>query len=86
MQADKQHILAAVMTCQPSSQGGRYLQRMLVRELQVQIRKQGGDVRAAIPASLQALDFAYKDLHPFNGPVLEGVSLALAYTDLKSQV
>jgi hypothetical protein len=74
------------MTCQPSAQGGRFLQRMLVKELQALIRQQGGDVKAAIPATLQALDHAYRDLHPFNGPVLEGVSLALAYTDLRSQV
>jgi hypothetical protein len=86
VQTDKQHILAVVMSCQPSAQGGRYLQRTLEKELQGQIRQQGGDVSAAIPATLRALDSAYRALHPFNGPVLEGVCLALVYADLNSQV
>ena len=85
-QADKQHILAAVFTCQPSAQGGRYLQRTLAKELAVQIRQHEGDVRAALPAALCALNQAYRNLHSFNGPVLENVQAAIVYADLRDQV
>lgn len=85
-QADKQHILAAVLTCQPSAQGGRYLQRTLAKELQSQIRQHGGDVKAALPAALSALNQAYRNMHPFNGLVLENVQAAIVYADLRSQV
>ncbi|CAL8471895.1 g11437 [Coccomyxa elongata] len=85
-QADKQHILAAVFTCQPSAQGGRYLQRTLAKELAVQIRQHEGDVRAALPAALSALNQAYRNLHSFNGPVLENVQAAIVYADLRNQV
>lgn len=86
MQADKHHILGAVLTCQPSAQGGRYLQRTLPKELQNQIKQHEGDVKGALPAALSALNKAYRDLHPFNGPVLENVKIAIAYADLRSQV
>jgi hypothetical protein len=75
-----------VLTCQPSAQGGRYLQRTLAKELQSQIRQHGGDVKAALPAALSALNQAYRNLHPFNGPVLENVQAAIVYADLRSQV
>ena len=86
LQADKHHILSAVISCSPTAQGGRYLQRHLQRELQHQIKQQGGIVQAAIPAALRALNEAFREMHPFNGPVCEGVKLTLAYIDLKTKV
>jgi hypothetical protein len=84
-QADKQHILAAVMSCKPSAQGGRYLQRMMQKELAAQLKHRDGDVHAALPGMLAALNSAFRNLHPFNGPVLDGVRIALAYVDLQHQ-
>ncbi len=75
-----------MFTCQPSAQGGRYLQRTLAKELAVQIRQHEGDVRAALPAALSALNQAYRNLHSFNGPVLENVQAAIVYADLRNQV
>ena len=86
LQADKHHILAAVISCSPTAQGGRYLQRHLQRELHHQIKHQGGNIQAALPAALRALNEAFRDMHPFNGPVLEGVKLTLAYMDAKTKV
>lgn len=86
MQADRHHVLAAVMSCSPSAQGGRYLQRMLAKELAAQLKYQDGDVQAALPGALAALNTAFRNLHPFNGPVLDGVRIALAYMDLQQQV
>ena len=86
LQADKHHILAAVISCSPTAQGGRYVQRHLHRELQHQLKQKGGNAQAALPATLSALDEAFRDMHPFNGHVLEGVKLTVAYTDAKSNV
>lgn len=86
LQADKQHILAAVISCSPTAQGGAYLQRHLQRELAQQIKQHGGTVQAAIPATLRALNESFRDMHPFNGPVCEGVRLTLAYIDAKTKV
>ena len=79
-------MLAAVMSCNLSAQGGRYLQRMLARELAAQLKYRDGDVQAVLPGALAALDTAFRNLHPFNGPVLDGVRIALAYMDLQHQV
>ncbi len=86
LQADKHHILAAVISCSPTAQGGRYLQRHLQRELHHQLKQNGGNAQAALPATLRALDEAFRDMHPFNGHVCEGVKLTLAYIDAKTNV
>lgn len=85
-QADKHHIFAAVISCIPTAQGGRYLQRHIQRELQGQLRQHGGNVQAALPAALRALNQAFRDMHPFNGSVFEGVKMTLAYVDAKTKV
>ena len=41
-----------------------------------------GDIPKAFRAAMFALDRAWKDMHPFNHNVLDGVSLAAAYVDL----
>ena len=86
VQADKQHVFAAVISCNPTAQGGRYLQRHIQRELQSQIRQHGGNVQAALPAALRALNQAFRDMHPFNGSVFEGVRISLAYIDARTKV
>lgn len=86
LQADRHHILAAVISCSPTAQGGRYLQRHLQRVLQHQLKQHGGNAQAALPATLHALDEAFRDMHPFNGHVCEGVKLTLAYIDAKTKV
>ena len=85
-QADKHHVFAAVISCIPTAQGGRYLQRHIQRELQSQLRQHGGNVQAALPAALRALNQAFRDMHPFNGSVFEGVKMTLAYIDAKTKV
>ncbi len=67
-----------------SQPNGRYLQRNLHREVLEQVAGLGR-VDAALPAALAALNRAYRNLHPFNGPVLEGVLVAAAYLDLRSR-
>lgn len=86
LQAEGHHVLAAMLSCKPSAQGGRYLQRMLAREVLAQLRGRDGDAPAALAGALAALDQAFRNLHPFNGPVLEGVRIAVAFVDLKQQV
>ena len=85
-QAEGQHVLAAMLSCKPSAQGGRYLQRMLAREVLAQLRGRDGDAPAALAGALAALDQAFRSLHPFNGPILEGVRIAVALVDLRQQV
>ena len=41
-----------------------------------------GDIPKAFRAAMFALDRAWRDMHPFNHNVLDGVSLAAAYVDL----
>jgi len=85
-QADAAHLFAAVLTFGLDSQpNGRYLQRNLHREVAEQVAGLGA-VDAALPAALAALNRAYRNLHPFNGPVLEGVLVAAAYLDQRSRV
>ena len=85
-QAEGHTLLAAMLSCKPSAQGGRYLQRMLGREVGAQLRGRCGDAPAALAGALAALDQAFRNLHPFNGPVLEGVRVAIALVDLKERV
>ena len=85
-QADKHHVFAAVISCIPTAQGGRYLQRHIQRELQSQMRQHGSNVQAALPAALRLLHQAFRDMHPFNGSVFEGVKITLAYIDAKTKV
>ena len=86
LQTEGQHMLAAMLSCKPSAQGGRYLQRMLAGEVMAQLRGRQGDAPAALAGALAALDQAFRNLHPFNGPVREGVRIAVALVDLKQQV
>ena len=41
-----------------------------------------GDVHKAIRAAIFSLDRTWRDMHPFNRNVLDGVSLSAAYVDL----
>ena len=41
-----------------------------------------GDVHKAIRAAIFSLDRYWRDMHPFNRNVLDGVSLSAAYIDL----
>ena len=51
------------------------------RELMRQISAVG-DVQKAIRAAIFSLDRTWREMHPFNKNVLEGVSLSAAYLDL----
>ena len=42
------------------------------------------DIHKAIRAAIFSLDRTWRDMHPFNKNVLDGVSLAAAYVDLSS--
>ena len=85
LHADCFGLLAAVLTFGPEAQpNGRYLQRNLQHEVLEQAAGTG-DAAAAVPAAIAALNSAYRNLHPFNGPVLEGVLVAVAYVDLREQ-
>lgn len=77
------HLFAAVITSSRSAQGGNYLRRNMHRELMHQMAADG-DVHKAIRAAIFALDRDWRDMHPFNRNVLEGVSLSAAYIDLSS--
>ncbi|KAK9837409.1 hypothetical protein WJX81_000323 [Elliptochloris bilobata] len=82
---DKAHAFAAVLTFGAEAQpNGRYLQRNLHREVLEHVAETG-DVAAAFQAAFVALNRAYRNLHPFNGPVLKGVRVAVAYVDLRTQ-
>ena len=83
-QADSKHLFAAVLTSSQTARGGHYLKQHLHTEVQAQIRKNGGDVPAAMSAALATLNKAFQNLHPFNKHVLEGVRLAVAWVDLTS--
>ena len=69
------------MTASPTARGHSYLNRNLTREVQTQAQKAGGDMAQAFLAAVSALDTAFRRIHPFNGPVLEGVRIAAAYLD-----
>ena len=85
LQTDQAHAFAAVLTFDVEAQpNARYLQRNLHREVREHVAGTG-DVAAALPAALAALDRAYRNLHPFNGPVLAGVRVAAAYVDLRAR-
>lgn len=55
----------------------------MYRELMHQI-KAVGDVHKAIRAAIFSLDRTWRDMHPFNKNVLDGVSLSAAYVDLST--
>ena len=84
LQTDHTHAFAAVLTYDVEAQpNARYLQRNLHREVREHVAGMG-DAAAALPAAFAALDRAYRNLHPFNGPVLAGVRVAAAYVDLRA--
>lgn len=84
-QTDYAHAFAAVLTFDAEAQpNARYMQRNLHRELREHVAGTG-DAAAALPAAFAALDRAYRNLHPFNGPVLAGVRVAAAYVDLRAR-
>lgn len=43
-----------------------------------------GEVHQAIRAAIFSLDRTWRDMHPFNRNVLEGISLSAVYVDLNS--
>ena len=75
------HLFTAVFSANRTAQGGNYLRRNMHRELLHQIRAVG-DVHKAIRAAIFSLDRTWRDMHPFNRNVLDGVSLSAAYVDL----
>ena len=81
LQVDSKHMFAAVLTSKTSARGGHYLRQHLHTEVLAQIRQQNGSVPAALRASLDVLNKGFRNLHPFNPDVLEGVRLAAAYVD-----
>ena len=80
-QVDSKHMFAAVLTSKATARGGHYLRQHLHTEVLAQIRQQDGSVPAALRASLEVLNKGFRNLHPFNPDVLEGVRLAAAYVD-----
>ena len=77
---DEDHIFAAILTATGNAPGLNYLRIKLYQQLQAQLRLQNG-AAAAMPASIAALDAAYRRLHPFHGDIMEGVSLTMVYVD-----
>ena len=77
------HIFAAVISASRTAQGARFLRRNLHTELMRQIWAVG-DVHQAIRAAIFSLDRMWRDMHPFNRNVLEGISLSALYVDLNS--
>lgn len=67
-----------------TARGQSYLSRNLFREVQTQIKAADGDLARAFLAAMSTLDQAFRRIHPFNGPVLEGVRIAAAYLDAAS--
>ena len=79
------HLFAAVISASRTAQGGNFLRRNMHRELLHQI-KVVGDVHKAIRAAIFSLDRTWRDMHPFNRNVLDGVSLSAAYVDLSTNI
>ncbi len=77
------HLFAAVISASKTAQGGNFLRRNMHRELMHQISAIG-DVHKAIRAAIFSLDRTWRDMHPFNRNVLDGVSLSAAYVDLST--
>ena len=85
LQADDKHLFAASVTSKTSSRGGHYLRQHIHMELLAQIKQHGGDVAKAIQAAVAHLNKTFRNLHPFNLDILEGVQVSLAYLDFASQ-
>ena len=81
LQVDSKHMFAVVLTSKASARGSHYLRQHLHTEVLAQIRQQNGSVPAALRASLDGLNKGFRNLHPFNPDVLEGVRLAVVYID-----
>ena len=79
------HLFAAVISAERTARGGNFLRRNMHRELTHQITAVG-DVHKAIRAAIFSLDRTWRDMHPFNRNVLEGVSLSAAYVDLSTNI
>lgn len=79
------HLFAAVVSADRTARGGNFLRRNMHRELVQQI-KVVGDVHKAIRAAIFSLDRTWRDMHPFNRNVLDGVSLSAAYVDLSTNI
>lgn len=79
------HMFAAVISADRTARGGNFLRRNMHRELVQQI-KAVGDVHKAIRAAIFSLDRTWRDMHPFNRNVLDGVSLSAAYVDLSTNI
>ena len=79
------HLFAAVISADRTARGGNFLRRNMHRELVQQI-KAVGDVHKAIRAAIFSLDRTWRDMHPFNRNVLDGVSLSAAYVDLSTNI
>lgn len=77
------HLFAAVISASKTARGGNFLRRNMHRELMHQISAVG-DVHKAIRAAIFSLDRMWRDMHPFNRNVLDGVSLSAAYVDLST--
>lgn len=77
------HLFAAVISTDRTARGGNFLRRNMYRELLHQI-KAVGEVHKAIRAAIFSLDRTWRDMHPFNKNVLDGVSLSAAYVDLST--
>lgn len=77
------HMFAAVISATRTAHGGNFLRRNMHRELLQQIGAVG-DVHKAIRATIFSLDRIWRDMHPFNRNVLDGVSLSAAYIDLST--
>ena len=77
------HLFAAVISADRTARGGNFLRRNMYRELLQQI-KAVRDIHKAIRAAIFSLDRTWRDMHPFNKNVLDGVSLSAAYVDLSS--
>ena len=84
MQVDGKHAFTVVMNADFSARGASYLSRKLFREVHTQIQASEGNLAHAFRTAVTVLDSAFRRIHPFNGPVLEGVRIAAAYVDAQT--
>lgn len=81
LQVDDSHAFAVVLNADFTARGASYLSRNLAREIRSQVQAAKGDLSLAFLTAISVMDRAFRRIHPFNGPVLEGVRIAAAYID-----
>lgn len=82
LEVDGKHAFSVVMNADFTARGASYLSRNLLREVRSQIQAYSGNLAQAFLSAISVLDKNFRRIHPFNGPVLEGVRIAAAYIDV----